>query len=368
MARPRLPFRTDHPRLMRGRETLADLLHPGGIPTASEVQVAVPQVEVEVQGALIDRLAERDVPLQGRLTLHGPLIRELAGVLTDAEEAQLLDVIGEGGRAHLDGAHPLDRRMVLIGYGLARGLLDLEARTGLTAAMPPHDVHAMTHAEWAAGGDPWYADMIDGALAECGLSLSDGARVLDFGCSSGRVVRMLAARRPQSSWLGCDVNAAAINWATGAIPEVEFTVQPLRPPLPYSDGSLDAAYAISIWSHYAEAPARVWLDELHRVIRPGGLALITTHGPGAIAYRSNDPNHGEATQRQPLVDLYRSGFSFVDAFGEAGDWGVVDREWGVSFISPEWMLREITPQWSVALYRPAAIDAHQDLWVLRREA
>ena len=103
------------------------------------------------------------------------------------------------------------------------------------------------------------------------------------------------------------------------------------------------------------------------MLRPGGLALITTHGAGAIAYRSNDPNHGEAAQRPVVTDLYRSGFSFVDAFGESGDWGVVDREWGVSFIDPEWMLRAITPQWSVALYRPAAIGNHQDLWVLRRE-
>ena len=31
MARPQLPFPTDHPKLMRGRERLADLVYPGGL-------------------------------------------------------------------------------------------------------------------------------------------------------------------------------------------------------------------------------------------------------------------------------------------------------------------------------------------------
>lgn len=324
-------------------------------------------IVVEPDGAVVDRLAERTVPVEDRLTAHGPLFRDYVAVLTEDEERQLLDGLTEGERAWLDPADPLDRRANLMGRAIARGQLDLAARTGLNAAIPPDDVHAMTHSEWAAGGDPWYADMIDAALRECGLDLREGGKVLDFGCSSGRVVRMLAARRPHAEWYGCDVNADAIAWAREHLPAITFLDQPLRPPLDLADGTLDAAYAISIWSHYAEAPAVAWLDELHRVLRPGGLALITTHGTGAIAYRSSDPAHGEAAQRGVVVEMYRAGFSFVDAFGAAGDWGVVDPEWGVSFIDPEWMLRAITPKWSVRLYRPAAIGNHQDLWVLRRE-
>lgn len=319
-------------------------------------------------GALITNLADRSVALEERLTAHDRLFQEFVALLSADEERALLEAVDDEMRERLMASDPDDRRAVLIAVGVARDLHGLRERTGLRAELPPADVHAMSHVEWAAGGDPWYADMIDGALRECGVPIERGTRILDFGCSSGRVVRMLAARRPQAIWMGCDVNADAISWARDHLPDIEWFDQPLRPPLPLGDGSLDAAFAISIWSHYAEAPARTWLDELHRVVRPGGLAMITTHGPGAVAYRAGDPHHGEQAQRGVLVDLYRSGFSFVDCFGDEGDWGVVDREWGVSFMTPEWLLAQITPKWSVALYRPAAIDRHQDLWVLRREA
>lgn len=346
-------------RLRRGVE--AFVTEPAAPVPAPPAPPAAPD------GALVTELAHRSVPLEDRLRGHGPLFTELVGLISDAEEAELLAAASDADRAWLTDSEPADRRAALIAMGVARDLLDLRARTGLSPAMPPTDVHAMTHSEWATGGDPWYADMIEAALREGGLELRDGGRVLDFGCSSGRVVRMLAARRPQVQWHGCDVNAAAIAWAREAFPAITFLEQPLRPQLDLADGALDAAFAISIWSHYAEEPAAVWLDELHRIIRPGGLALITTHGMGAVAYRSNDPNHGEAAQRPVVGELYRSGFSFVDAFAGQGDWGVVDPEWGVSFIDPEWMLRTITPKWSAVLYRPAAIDYHQDLWVLRRE-
>ncbi len=192
-------------------------------------------------------------------------------------------------------------------------------------------------------------------------------RVLDFGCSSGRVVRMLAARKPDLDWLGCDVNAAAIAWAREHLPAVAFHDQPLRPPLEFAaDGSLDAAFAISIWSHYGPAPALAWLDELHRAIRPGGALLLTTHGEAAIAVRAADPAHGAAGQAPLLASLYRDGHAFVP-FGEQGDSGVVDAEWGTAFFTPEWVAAHVTPRWSIRLYRPAALEGHQDVYVLRRE-
>jgi SAM-dependent methyltransferase len=346
------------------RKRLADALAPGLDGAPGDGAPGLPP-----DGALIDRLAERDVELEDRLRASGPLKRELAAILTDDEAAELTALADPDWLHALSVGGPHDLRAGLIAVGLSRGLMDLERRTGLSAAMPPQDVHSMTHdAERSAGGDPFYADLVATALEECGLSLAAGHRVLDLGCSSGRVVRMLAARRPEATWAGCDVNAAAIAWASEALPAIDFAVQPLRPPLPYADGSFDAVFAISIWSHYNADSALQWLDELHRIIAPGGLALITTHGPGAIAKRSSAIGHGEGPQRDLLVQLYRRGFAFVDSFGPGGDWGVVDHDWGTSFMTPEWLLSHVTPNWSAPLYRPAAIDGHQDLWILRREA
>ena len=66
-------------------------------------------------------------------------------------------------------------------------------KTGLRPDMPPDHVHAMARGPLAAGGSIYYADMLAEALRRVGSSMDDVRRGLDFGCSSGRVVRVLAA-------------------------------------------------------------------------------------------------------------------------------------------------------------------------------
>ena len=109
-------------------------------------------------------------------------------------------------------------------------------------------------------------------------------RGLDFGCSSGRVVRVLAAAYPDVSWSGCDPIESSIVWARENLPGIEFEVSPVEPPLPYEDASFDFVFAISIWSHFSAGAALRWWDEMHRMLRPGGHLVLTTHGYQTIAH------------------------------------------------------------------------------------
>ncbi len=68
------------------------------------------------------------------------------------------------------------------------------------------------------------------------------------------MLRSLAAAYPAIDWHGCDPNGPAIEWASANIPGASFFVSGNDPPLPLDDGSLDLAYAISIWSHFEPAP------------------------------------------------------------------------------------------------------------------
>ena len=64
------------------------------------------------------------------------------------------------------------------------------------------------------------------------MSAGTRSEALDFSCSSGRVVRPLAAALPEIVWRGCDPNADAIEWARAHVPGVDFFVSDTKPPLP----------------------------------------------------------------------------------------------------------------------------------------
>ena len=261
---------------------------------------------------------------------------------------------------------PHTRRQLTLALGLHYDLPGLAERTGLSPTEPPEDVHAMSRGSLARGGSYYEADYVVESLEAAGATPGAGTRWLDFGCSSGRVVRPLAAAWPEGQWYGCDPNQEAIAWACSALPDIAFTVSPQDPPLSYPDEHFDVAFAISIWSHFAPPSALRWLAEMHRVLRPGGRLLITTHGISSITYYAQ-------TQQRPLwqleeIDaaLTRTGHWYASEFGESGDHGIVNPEWGTAFLTPDWLTSRTSSAWTLVASHPARNAGNQDVLVLAR--
>lgn len=296
----------------------------------------------------------------------GPVTSALFARLTDEDKARIEGRL-EGGALQIwtEAEDAARDRLTLI---FAAYYEDSEAlaRTGLSSAEPPADVHAMARGPLAAGGDPSTADIVVGCLAEAGYEIPDGAAVLDFGASSGRVVRALQAWRPDVRWMGCDPNSGAMAWAHEHLPGIRFFESPGRPPLPLDDGELDAAFAISIWSHFDAEPARLWLAEMHRVVKPGGMLLITTHGWDTLAQLVRRDLMTPGSADTAAASMLALGHQFFDIFGDEGDWGVRDPGWGNMFLTLDWLAAEVTGQWSVRLFRPGRLDHNQDVIVLER--
>jgi len=350
------------PRLARHRRA-----RRSAVPVAAEQAVSPTPAGVTPPSMPDRSLVPRPVEEPGEATRI--LFARLTGDDVAAVEAQLRDEH----RGIWEYASEDQRQRLALGLGLAYGIETIAEHTGLRPVMPPNEVHSMAHG-WITdtGGSYYLADMVFEGLAASGDPLAAGAHALDFSCSSGRVVRPLAAARDDVHWHGCDPNAEAIRWAAGAVPGIDFFLTPPAPPLHFDAGHFDLIFAISVWSHYNAVAALRWIEECHRLLRPGGKLLFTTHGLQACVFFTQVPDPAIEAKLGPdwitrtRDRLERDGHCFWNVFGEDGDWGVVDPEWGLAFFTPEWLLEHVTPAWSLRSYRVGRAYANQDVYLLER--
>jgi SAM-dependent methyltransferase len=104
--------------------------------------------------------------------------------------------------------------------------------------------------------------------------------VVDLGCGCGRVLRHLLDERWDLH--GCDVNDELVGWCADHLPGVHVNVTTPGPPLPFDDASVDYVYAFSVFTHFTALEQRAWLAELARIVRPGGVVLLSTHGAAFV--------------------------------------------------------------------------------------
>jgi ubiquinone/menaquinone biosynthesis C-methylase UbiE len=100
-------------------------------------------------------------------------------------------------------------------------------------------------------------------------ALPDGARLLDVGCGTGNLLERLGGR---FECAGCDPAEEMLRRARVRNPGVELKVAPAEE-LPFEDDRFDAALCIEVVRYLSDP--RPALRELGRVLRPGGLALVT---------------------------------------------------------------------------------------------
>ena len=130
----------------------------------------------------------------------------------------------------------------------------------------------------------------------------EGTTLMDWGCGHGRVARHFVREWPRATIIGMDVDAENVDWAARNIPAGTFVSSPLLPPCALADGCLDALISISVMTHLTLEVQLLWLTELARLIRPGGIALISFGGPAAVAWSSfwNGPEYFEKWQREGI--------------------------------------------------------------------
>ena len=103
-------------------------------------------------------------------------------------------------------------------------------------------------------------------------------KVLDFGAGVGRTLQYFAHNNNAYALYACDVDSSASAYLLKAFPDVKTYCSQYVPPLVYQSNYFDIVYSVSIWTHLPLNSQEPWLDEIYRILKPGGIALLTTIG------------------------------------------------------------------------------------------
>ncbi len=165
----------------------------------------------------------------------------------------------------------------------------LEWRAGSKATVPAADdkglpipppylmYQVVAHTDWRyflqSGEDSMriFAEAAD----RNGGSFRNARRILDLGVGCGRIARH-ASKFTNADMFGTDYNPRLVRWCAANL-KGRYSVNRLEPPLDFQGAYFDIAYLYSVFTHLRRTTQDAWLAELARVLRPGGLAMVTFH-------------------------------------------------------------------------------------------
>lgn len=197
-------------------------------------------------------------------------------------------------------------------------------------------------------------------------------RVFDFGCGCGRMTRYLDMASGVEGF-GSDINEDHVAWCQDNLKNALTKVNGERPPLPFDDAKFDFAYSLSIFTHLKEESAAAWLADLGRVLVPGGILVVTTHGyPALEVIRGSALHHSmfrvdEAWAEAMLAEFDQRPFVFMIYDNDVIESAKAGSSYGNTFIHPSYVERK----WNSSLFEvlehiPGGLRGWQDLYVLRR--
>lgn len=135
--------------------------------------------------------------------------------------------------------------------------------------------------------------------------------LLELGCGEGRGVELLAPKA--KSYLGLDKIETIIQGLKNKYPKYDFESS-VFPPFKIADNSFDSIVTFQVIEHIENDD--LYMKEIHRILRPGGTALIST--PNIKMTLSRNPWHTREYTDDQLKNLAAKYFKNVEMKGVAG--------------------------------------------------
>jgi ubiquinone/menaquinone biosynthesis C-methylase UbiE len=209
-----------------------------------------------------------------------------------------------------------------------------------------------------------------------GVDLDQPVSVLDFGCGVARQFLQLNRQYPRVKAHACDAHPDNVAYVKRTFPNADVYANSFDPPLKYADNTFDLVYSVSTFSHFSFADAKLWLRELARVTRPGGLMCLTFNSYTSVAWSHDRGYIMDYSAEQLTRDGHwysvdeaswyrRKAEEAVSEFG-SNTTGAT-RPTGDMFFSPEYA-KVFVEDLGLKLeaIAPGVIDRMQDLAVIRK--
>jgi 2-polyprenyl-3-methyl-5-hydroxy-6-metoxy-1,4-benzoquinol methylase len=194
------------------------------------------------------------------------------------------------------------------------------------------------------------ADDLTRAIGSVGRDWTEFNSLLDFGCGCGRTLAWLRDLGPTLH--GVDLHAGCVAWCAERLDFATVSVNCAKPPLAFTDRSFDLIVSLSVFTHLDEDDQFTWLDELHRVSRPGAVLLLSTHG--AHAWQSLSADDARTINRRGI--LVKEAHAL---------WGVFEKYYN-TFHSENYLRSRWSQRFRVLSFIPRGLNDHQDLTILAR--
>ncbi len=112
-------------------------------------------------------------------------------------------------------------------------------------------------------------------------SIESGESVLDVGCGTGTLLREIARREPSASVTGLDADPAILEIANRKLAKIGAACELVRgnsTEMPFADDTFDHVVSTLFFHHLRPVDKRITIEEIMRVLRPGGAVHIADWG------------------------------------------------------------------------------------------
>ena len=200
--------------------------------------------------------------------------------------------------------------------------------------------------------------------------------IVDLGCGCGRIALFLSQRLEHATFLGVDIWRIGIEWAsrhiTSAYPKYRFHCPSSMEKgyeagehhaVPVADSSADLVVSHSLFTHLSTSAADGYLRETGRVLKPGGIALLTFFLQDDLASRAMEAMAGRV--KRPLIRDERAWY-----YGSGGYLDICHDQERIVAVAKASKLRAVAVRhgwWRGPAWSSTNPIAFQDLLVLERE-